>query len=76
MESWQQTLANLDAGLCYEVTCPDGLTRILWGANRQTGDLFVAGWDGDVWGDCSAGYLRCEFEGNGPRADHTAKGKE
>ena len=60
-EPWQTTLAALDAGARYEVRCPDGRTRIVWGATRQTGALFVTDWPGDVWMDCSDGTLRAEF---------------
>jgi hypothetical protein len=35
------------------VVCPDGISRNVWGYNEQTGDVFVKGWDGDVFIDAS-----------------------
>jgi len=61
-EPWQTTLARLDAGQRYSVLCPDGVERLLWGYNSATGDLFVTGWAGDVWMDCSSGQLVATFE--------------
>jgi len=63
---WQTTIDNLDAGTRYLVRCPDGIERVLWGANRQTGDLCIAGWPGDAWMDCSSGALHVEFDTHTP----------
>jgi hypothetical protein len=60
-ESWQETFRTLDAGGRYQVQCPDGRPRTLWGYNGATGDLFLAGWQGDAWMDCSDGTLRVAF---------------
>ena len=60
--TYRQALAHLDAGRTLTVTCPDGIERTIWGYNGATGDLFVQGWNGDVWMDCSDGTLRAEFE--------------
>ena len=61
-ETWKETLAQLDAGQRYQVRCPDGQMRVLWGYCGPTGDLFVWGWPGNVWMDCRDGTLRAEFE--------------
>ena len=60
--NYQEAFAKLDAGQSLEVTCPDGIVRSLWGYNPNTGDLFIQGWPGDVWMDCSDGTLRAEFD--------------
>lgn len=62
-ESWKTTLDALDHGIRYLVLCPDKVERVLWGANRWTGDLFVWGWDGNVSMDCShqEGQLWVQF---------------
>jgi len=59
---YREAMAILDNGGQFSVMCPDGLRRKLWGYNGTTGDLFVAGWLGDVWMNCSDGTLRAEFE--------------
>lgn len=61
-EPYRTTLDNLNQGIAYLVRCPDGIRRRLWGYNPATGDLFVSGWPGNVWMDCSDGTLRAEFE--------------
>jgi len=45
------------------VRCPDGVERLIWGYNPDTGDAFVQGWRGDVWMDCSdPANVRVEFD--------------
>lgn len=34
---------------CMSVWCPDGIERAVWGYNKTTGDVSVAGWNGDVF---------------------------
>lgn len=61
-EPYHETFDALNAGIRYSLRCPDGETRVLWGYNGATGDLFVEGWPGNVWMDCSDGTLRVKFE--------------
>ena len=58
---YQKILLAIDSGEKVCVRCPDGASRRVWGYNGATGDLFVSGWQGDVWMDCSDGTLRAEF---------------
>lgn len=45
------------------VRCPDGIERLIWGYEPTTGDVFVSGWQGDVWLDCSdPNEMRVEFD--------------
>jgi len=59
---YREAFRRLEAQQTLDVTCPDGVVRKIWGYNPVTGDLFVEGWPGDVWMDCSDGTLRAEFE--------------
>lgn len=58
---WQDALRALSQGETLSIQCPDGKARTLWGYNGATGDLFVAGWPGNVWMDCSTGMLTASF---------------
>ena len=45
------------------VRCPDGQQRKVWGINAEIGDVFVEGWKGNVWMDCSNPQrMQLEFE--------------
>lgn len=59
---YKTALEVLDNGGRLAIVCPDGVRREIWGYNGSTGDLFVAGWSGDVFMNCSDGTLRAEFE--------------
>ena len=62
---WQEALRLIDEGQFLAVMCPDGIERTVWGYNAQ-GDLYVFGWEGDVWMDCSDGTLKAEFATQNP----------
>jgi hypothetical protein len=59
---WKITLDQIDAGTHrYVIPCPDGIERWIWGTNRQTGDVFIDGWPGEAWMDCSSGQFAVRF---------------
>ncbi len=62
--TYQEAFAHLDSGRQLTVRCPDGQSRRIWGYNPNTGDMFVSGWTGDAFMDCSNGTLRVTFPGN------------